>query len=169
MNYFRTKYDTVREFDRCIINAEISCQLVILKKYSSSTVIRRVLFSYPRCFEMLNDVVEAFFDGVVGVPFEKKHETSGVHTLHIKCTYHSPGKHGDQLKIQVLCCTHGETGPGLKFLARCGETDVFTVPSTPVHIDKRGRSASWPNTTPTVLQDQVAADLLYNALRRHPS
>lgn len=52
---------------------------------------------YPRYFEMLNCIVEDFYDEVLGLPFNKMHETGGIPTVDLKVQFKKPARLGEVL------------------------------------------------------------------------
>lgn len=52
---------------------------------------------YPRYFEMLNGIVEDFFDEVLGLPFSKMHETHGIPTVDLKVQFKRPARLGETI------------------------------------------------------------------------
>jgi 4-hydroxybenzoyl-CoA thioesterase len=52
---------------------------------------------YPRFLEMLNDLVEDWFEEALDRPFSKIHETNGIPTVDLKVQFKKPGRIGDVL------------------------------------------------------------------------
>ena len=52
---------------------------------------------YPRYFEMLNCIVEDFYDETLGLPFNKMHETGGIPTVDLKVQFMKPARLGEVL------------------------------------------------------------------------
>lgn len=52
---------------------------------------------YPRFLEMLNDLVEDWFEQELDRPFSKIHETNGIPTVDLKVQFKSPARIGDEL------------------------------------------------------------------------
>lgn len=52
---------------------------------------------YPRFLEMLNDLVEDWFDEALGRPFSKIHETNGIPTVDLKVQFKKAARIGDVL------------------------------------------------------------------------
>lgn len=100
---------------------------------------------YPRYFEMINDCVEAFFDAVLGCPFESLHGTGAVPTVALETTFPAKSRHGDRLDLALTCERVGRTSLGLKIAATCGGETRFTSRSTLVFVDASGRPAPWPD------------------------
>ncbi len=53
---------------------------------------------YPRFLEMLNDLVEDWFEEALDRPFAKIHETNGIPTVDLKIQFKNPARIGDVLK-----------------------------------------------------------------------
>ncbi|HEX8562090.1 MAG TPA: thioesterase family protein [Flavobacterium sp.] len=52
---------------------------------------------YPRFLEMLNDLVEDWFEAALDRPFSKIHETNGIPTVDLKVQFKNPARIGDEL------------------------------------------------------------------------
>lgn len=52
---------------------------------------------YPRFLEMLNDLVEDWFEEELDRPFSKIHETNGIPTVDLKVQFKKPARIGDEL------------------------------------------------------------------------
>ncbi len=100
---------------------------------------------YPRYFEMVNDLVEAFFDEALGWPFEELLPTQGVPTAEIRLRFTAPSRHGDHLRLQMEVTRLGRASMGLAFRA-FSEADQlrFEGESVLVHIDPEGKPQPWP-------------------------
>jgi len=103
------------------------------------------LVFYPRYFEMINDVVEAFFDDALHCPFEKLHEIANVPTVHLDTTFNTPSRHGDRLIITLDVLRIGNSAVDLSIIARSGDQIRFAAKSTLVYINKFGKPTRWPD------------------------
>ena len=112
---------------------------------------------YPRYFEMLNDCVEAFFDEVLGLPFETLHATGGVPTAEITTRFLAPSHHGNHLIIALTVTRVGRSSLGLMFTADCGDEPRFTARSTLVLLGENGRPRPWPEGVRQILLDREEA------------
>ena len=99
---------------------------------------------YPRYFEMLNDLVEAFFDRALGVSFAVLHRSGAVPTVAIEATFHAPSRHGDALDFTLEAGTPGRSSLALSMTALCSAERRLSATSTLVHVDAAGRPAPWP-------------------------
>ena len=52
---------------------------------------------YPRFLEMLNGIVEDWFEEALDRPFSKMHETNGIPTVDLKIQFKSPARLGEVL------------------------------------------------------------------------
>jgi len=50
---------------------------------------------YPRFLEMLNDLVEDWFEEALDRPFSKMHETNGIPTVDLKVQFRHPARLGE--------------------------------------------------------------------------
>jgi 4-hydroxybenzoyl-CoA thioesterase len=56
---------------------------------------------YPRFLEMLNDLVEDWFEEALDRPFSKMHKTSGIPTVDLKVQFKNPARLGETLTKQL--------------------------------------------------------------------
>lgn len=52
---------------------------------------------YPRFLDMLNDLVEDWFEEALGRPFSKMHETNGIPTVDLKVQFKQAARIGEML------------------------------------------------------------------------
>ena len=52
---------------------------------------------YPRFLEMLNNIVEDFYDEALGMPFKNLHKTGGIPTVDLKVQFKKAARLGDVL------------------------------------------------------------------------
>ncbi|MBV6656736.1 MAG: acyl-CoA thioesterase [Devosiaceae bacterium] len=108
---------------------------------------------YPRYFEMMNDCVEAFFDVVLGTPFERLHGSGrAVPTAQIETRFLAPSRHGDPLVLQLVVTAVGNSSMQFAMTALCDDEKRFETRSTLVHTNERGRPSRWPDELRTKLQ-----------------
>lgn len=110
---------------------------------------------YPRYFEMINDCIEAFFDEVVGAPFEQMHQKNAVPTAQIDCQFKAPSRQGDQLILELRLHKIGRSSLGLTLRALCGKEVRFICNSTIVYINENGRPVSWPDGIRDILKTNL--------------
>ncbi|MDF1726758.1 MAG: thioesterase family protein [Sulfitobacter sp.] len=111
---------------------------------------------YPRYFEMINDMVEAFFDDGVGVPFEDLHREGGIPTAEISVKFARPSRHGDRLDIALQCYHLGRTSLGIEVRATCQGEERFLSRSTLVLVDSAGRPRPWSDTIRARLSEYLS-------------
>lgn len=99
---------------------------------------------YPRYFEMVNDCVEAFFDDVLGHPFETLHTDGGVPTAQIEARFAAPSRHGDQLVLRLTVTRLGRTSANYRITAHAGDDLRFETRATLVNVGGDGRPTPWP-------------------------
>ncbi|MFY0991062.1 acyl-CoA thioesterase [Halomonas sp. C05BenzN] len=103
---------------------------------------------YPRYFEMINSVVEDWFEEVVGHDFNRLHVTSGtgVPTASIETQFHAPSRLGDWLEFRLTPLATGRTSLKLQVTACCGDQRRLTSVSTLVFVDlASGSPLPWPD------------------------
>ncbi|OJA03931.1 thioesterase family protein [Halomonas sp. QHL1] len=101
---------------------------------------------YPRYFEMINSVVEDWFEEVVQRDFNQLHVESGtgVPTAAIDTQFHAPSRLGERLTFELAVQTVGRSSLTLQITAYCGEQKRLTSSSTLVYVDlKSGKSLPW--------------------------
>jgi 4-hydroxybenzoyl-CoA thioesterase len=101
---------------------------------------------YPRYFEMINMVVEAWFDERLGLSFEAMHaEGAAVPTARIEIAFAAPSRHGDRLEFRLRPTRLGRTSLDLAIGAVCGAEARLEMTATLVFVAKPGmRPAPWP-------------------------
>lgn len=113
---------------------------------------------YPRYFEMINDVVEDFFETVLNYSFGELLATNGIPTAQISASFSKPSRLSDLLTIQVVVTEVGRSSMKLSFEALCENELRFSANSVLVYIDKCGKSTPWPNSIKQNLQAQIQGD-----------
>jgi 4-hydroxybenzoyl-CoA thioesterase len=99
---------------------------------------------YPRYFEMMNDMVEAFFEFAIGCPFEQLHIAGGVPTAQIETRFAAPSRHGDILKLALDIDHVGGASARYRMTAHCAGQLRFETKAVLVYVDKGGKPAPWP-------------------------
>ena len=112
---------------------------------------------YPRYFEMMNDLVEAFFDRALGAPFEELHRTHAVPTVAIQATFHAPSRHGDRLELTAAPTRIGGASMDMALTATCAGEARFHTALTLVHIERNGRAQRWPDPIRAAASDYLRA------------
>lgn len=102
---------------------------------------------YPRYFEMVNSVVEEWFDRAVGLGFAEMHleRGIGVPTAHIETTFLRPSRLGDVLDFSLAPARLGRASLDIAVEARCAGESRLSSRSTLVLVEmKTGRPIRWP-------------------------
>lgn len=88
---------------------------------------------YPRFLEMVNDLVEDWFEEKLDRPFSKIHETNGIPTVDLKVKFVNPARIGDELtkSLWVIALGKSSVTCGFSFVHRdntkCLEGEVTLV------------------------------------------
>lgn len=79
---------------------------------------------YPRFLEMLNDLVEDWFEEALERPFSKIHETNGIPTVDLKVQFKQAARIGDVLtkSLWVINLGGASVNCGFKFADANGKT-----------------------------------------------
>lgn len=101
---------------------------------------------YPRYFELINSVVEDWFEEVVHHDFNRLHVESGtgVPTAAIDTEFHAPSRLGELLTFELRVQAIGRSSLTLQISAYCNEQKRLTSSSTLVFMDlSSGKSMPW--------------------------
>jgi 4-hydroxybenzoyl-CoA thioesterase len=102
---------------------------------------------YPRYFEMLNGVVEDWFEAM-GHSFSKMHLQMhrGVPTVRIECDFLKPSELGDHVEISVTPTQVGRSSCSIQYLLICNGEVRLKVAAILVYMDlQTQKSCSWPD------------------------
>ena len=90
---------------------------------------------YPRFFEMLNDLVEDWFEEELERPFSKIHKTNGVPTVSLQVAFKQAAKIGDRITKMLWVDEIGTASVklGFRFVAENGQT-ILEGQSTLVNV-----------------------------------
>ena len=79
---------------------------------------------YPRFLEMLNDLVEDWFEEALDRPFSKIHETNGIPTVDLKVQFKKAARLGETLtkKLWVINLGRSSINCGFRFEDEQGKT-----------------------------------------------
>lgn len=110
---------------------------------------------YPRYFEMVNDLVEAFFDAGLGWPIEEMLKTHAIPTAEIRLRFTAPSRHGDPLRLRVTVTRLGRSSMTLTFAAHSGDEQRFEGESTLVLTDRAGRPTPWPDAIRAIIMAEM--------------
>ena len=106
----------------------------------------RIVF-YPRYFEIVNAVVEQWFEEGVGVSFAEMHmvREEGVPTLKTEAYFPAPSRLGELLQFSLRVTNLGTSSVDLDIQAECEGEKRVKVKLTLVHIsNSTGKSKTWP-------------------------
>ena len=116
---------------------------------------------YPRYFEMVNIVVERWFDICLDTPFERLHGemNAAVPTVALTTRFQNASRHGDLLDFTLKLKTVGRSSVTIDIVACCDRERRLTLEATLVFIDKAtGRSARWPQGLHEKLSGQLDSE-----------
>lgn len=112
---------------------------------------------YPRYFEMINSVVENFFEEHVGWSFARMHtggNHNGVPTVSINCNFMAPSRLGDKVPFTLVVLAVGRSSVKLRITAaKDGDVRLITE-NTLVWIDD-GKASAWPEEIRAKLQAEL--------------
>lgn len=102
---------------------------------------------YPRYFEMINAVVEDWFDDTMGIGFNQLVKSGrGVPTVSLETQFHAPSRLGENLAFHLVPQAVGRTSLTLEITATCNDQRRLTAKVTLVLIDlTTGRPLPWPD------------------------
>ena len=115
---------------------------------------------YPRFLEMLNDLVEDWFEEALERPFSKIHETNGIPTVDLKVQFKKAARIGDLLtkKLWVISLGEASVTCGFRFEDEEGKTylegevtlvnvgisdDRGNIKSQPFNEDMKGKISNY--------------------------
>ena len=104
----------------------------------------RIVF-FPRYFEMLNDLVEAFFETVPGHSFAAMHPARGVPTARIETVFAAPSRMGERLELSLDFTRIGATSATTAMRATCDGQERLRAASVLVHVGADTRPLPWPD------------------------
>ncbi|MBL4906842.1 MAG: acyl-CoA thioesterase [Sneathiella sp.] len=117
---------------------------------------------YPRYFEMINGVVESWFEEGLNVSFADLHfkRDSAVPTVTINTTFKAPSRLGDVLELELTVKKIGGASLDLDVVASIADSRRFEATLTLVHV---GRESGQPRPWPQDIRDKIE-NLLKEAL-----
>lgn len=118
----------------------------------------RIVF-FPRYFEMLNDVVEAFFATIPGHGFAQMHPDNGVPTAKIEAQFMAPSRHGDVLEFALSFTRVGTSSAATAFHGTCDGQTRLTASSVLVYVGPDLRPCPWPAPVRAALTAHLQGDL----------
>lgn len=107
----------------------------------------RIVF-YPRYFELLNMVVEEWFELGIGIPFAEMHidREEGIPTVKIEALFMAPSRLGEVVDFSLQVVRIGNSSVELLVTAECKGEKRLEIKLTLVHISNlEGKSIPWPD------------------------
>ena len=107
----------------------------------------RIVF-FPRYFEIINAVVEEWFDKGLDISFAELHidREEGIPTVKIEATFIAPSRLGDVLDFSLKVARIGNSSAALHHTAACNGEKRLQMQQTVVHISNlTGKSKPWPD------------------------
>lgn len=122
---------------------------------------------YPRFLEMLNNIVEDFYDEVLGMPFKNIHKTGGIPTVDLKVQFKKAARLGDVLTKYFWVKKLGSSSMycGFKFehedgsVCLEGEVTLVRVDFTDGRDEIKARP--FPDAMRTKLEEYVIPDMRF--------
>lgn len=101
---------------------------------------------YPRFLEMLNDLVEDWFEEALQRPFSKIHETNGIPTVDLKVQFKKAARLGEMLtkKLWVIHLGGASVNCGFRFEDEDGKTYLegeVTLVNVAIAVDRNNIKA----------------------------
>ena len=120
---------------------------------------------YPRFLEMLNDLVEDWFEEALERPFSKIHETNGIPTVDLKVQFKQPARLGEILtkKLWVIKLGGASVHCGFSFEDENGKTCLegeVTLVNVGISDDRSNIKAEAFNDT---MKEKISKFLIPNS------
>lgn len=114
---------------------------------------------FPRLMEMLNGVVEAWFEGPLGVSFRTLHLERGwsVPTARLEAEFHAPSRLEDRLDWSLRVTRLGGSSCALAHAVACAGQPRLSARQTIVFVAGEMRAAPWPDALRARLADFAPA------------
>lgn len=102
---------------------------------------------FPRLMEMLNGVVEAWFEGPLGVSFRTLHLEQGwsVPTARLEAEFHAPSRLEDRLEWTLEVARLGRSSCTLAHGVACAGQPRLSARQTIVFVAGEMRATPWPD------------------------
>jgi len=116
---------------------------------------------YPRFLEMLNCLVEDFYEEALNMPFKNLHETGGIPTVDLKIQFKKAARLGDELTKYLWINTLGSASMvcGFKFEypdgSVCLEGEVTLVRVDFLNDRKEIKASAFPLAMREILENYV--------------
>lgn len=107
----------------------------------------RIVF-FPRYFELLNAVVEEWFDLGLGISFKQLHidREEGIPSIKLEAEFMAPSRLGDEVDFALEVVRMGNSSAEFLVTATCDGELRLQIRQTVVHItNATGKSVPWPD------------------------
>jgi 4-hydroxybenzoyl-CoA thioesterase len=125
---------------------------------------------YPRFFEMLNELVEDWFEDALNLPWRElvMERQRGVPTVKVITEFLAPSRLGDVLTFHLDLVHLGKSSCELKVDARAGGELRIKFSVTLVHFSTVTlKSVPWPTELRRRMEQYLLADIEMNGERSH--
>jgi 4-hydroxybenzoyl-CoA thioesterase len=111
---------------------------------------------FPRYFEMLNGLLEDWFDQALGVGFATLHleRDLSTPTVHLECDFSRPSRLGEDVTLSLRLVDLGRSSFGCEFLISHATEQRLRARSVIVFVDRRSGK---PIAIPDDLRPKMAA------------
>lgn len=122
---------------------------------------------YPRFLEMLNNIIEDFYDEALGMPFKNIHKTGGIPTVDLKIQFKKAARLGDILTKFFWVKKLGSSSMtcGFKFLHEdgsiCLEGEVSLVRVEFAEGRDEIKASSFPDEMREKLEQYIIPDMRF--------
>jgi 4-hydroxybenzoyl-CoA thioesterase len=119
---------------------------------------------YPRFLEMLNNLVEDFYEEALDMPFKNIHEAGGIPTVDLKVQFKKAARLGDELTKYLWIKKLGSSSMvcGFKFEhedgSTCLEGEVSLVRVDFLNDRKEIKASAFPNAMRAKLEQYLIED-----------
>jgi 4-hydroxybenzoyl-CoA thioesterase len=119
---------------------------------------------YPRFLEMLNNLVEDFYEEALDMPFKNIHETGGIPTVDLKVQFKKAARLGDELTKYLWIKKLGSSSMvcGFKFEhedgSTCLEGEVSLVRVDFLNDRKEIKASAFPNAMRAKMEQYLIED-----------
>lgn len=110
---------------------------------------------YPRFLEMLNELVEDWFEEELDFPFKSLHQGQGVPTVDLKVEFITPARLGDIFEKSLYITHLGSSSLTYQFKFASDDHTVLHGQGTLVHVQLSAdklQSTPWPNDIRTNME-----------------
>ncbi|MGJ1204718.1 acyl-CoA thioesterase [Sphingobacterium lactis] len=101
---------------------------------------------YPRFLEMLNELVEDWFEEELGFPFKELHHGEGVPTADLKVAFSSPARMGDTFEKSMYVSKLGDSSLTYQFKFAFQDRIILRGECVLVHVilsDEKLKAMPW--------------------------